>query len=383
MLKITELRIHYIQHALIMMTLAIGVLLCSIKSVAHSNHSHYQIDGYWLYHQFMHDYPDQANLVAPFEQQVLNSAVPLKAKQSQEIKIALIVPGNQISDYWVRNQRALEARLEELGIAYDIDDAYAGVESMTVAQMNVLVDAMDEQVDYIISTFYDAQHQKLLEHILSDSNVKLILLNITSPLKRWDGRQPFFYAGFDHILGTEILAREFKRRFPEGADYALLHYLKGYISEARGGAFIEGMNYLQQYRLLSSYYTDATQEGAYSNAVDLLNKKPHLDFIYASSTDIAIGATQAVIDRKKEGIVINGWGGGSKELEYLQKGYLDFTVMRMNDDTGVAIAEAIKNDLEGKKVPLIFSGQFELVTKEDTPLFIQQLKQRAFRYSDQ
>lgn len=56
--------------------------------------------------------------------------------------------------------------------------------------------------------------------------------------------------------------------------------------------------------------------------------------------------------------------------------------MRMNDDTGVAMTEAIKWDLEGKTMPLVYSGDFEVVTKQDPAASIEKLKARAFRYSD-
>lgn len=75
-------------------------------------------------------------------------------------------------------------------------------------------------------------------------------------------------------------------------------------------------------------------------------------------------------------------GGGSAELEALQDGRLAVTVMRMNDDTGIAMAEAIKRDLAGLPVPLVYSGEFELVTQNTTTEHIERLKQRAFRYSD-
>ncbi len=57
--------------------------------------------------------------------------------------------------------------------------------------------------------------------------------------------------------------------------------------------------------------------------------------------------------------------------------------MRMNDDTGVAMAEAIKCFLEGKAVPLVYSGDFEVVTKQDSTARIAELKARSFRFSDQ
>ncbi len=57
--------------------------------------------------------------------------------------------------------------------------------------------------------------------------------------------------------------------------------------------------------------------------------------------------------------------------------------MRMNDDNGVAMAEAIALDLQGRSgdVPLVFSGAFELVTADHDRSRIEALKRRAFRYS--
>ena len=58
--------------------------------------------------------------------------------------------------------------------------------------------------------------------------------------------------------------------------------------------------------------------------------------------------------------------------------------MRMNDDNGVAMAEAIHLDIEGKtdEIPTIFSGDFTLVKKGMSIKELNELQHRAFRYSD-
>ncbi len=57
--------------------------------------------------------------------------------------------------------------------------------------------------------------------------------------------------------------------------------------------------------------------------------------------------------------------------------------MRMNDDNGVAMAEAIKLDItsQSNKIPLIYSGQFVLIDKNIDDVKLDSLKQKAFRYS--
>ena len=83
-------------------------------------------------------------------------------------------------------------------------------------------------------------------------------------------------------------------------------------------------------------------------------------------------------------IKTNGWGGGSAELDAIVAGDLDFTVMRMNDDNGIAMAEAIKLDLadRGTDVPTIYSGDFALVDQLTSQYKLKKLKKRAFRYSN-
>jgi autoinducer 2-binding protein LuxP len=55
----------------------------------------------------------------------------------------------------------------------------------------------------------------------------------------------------------------------------------------------------------------------------------------------------------------------------------------MNDDNGVAIAEAVKMDMSGqsKNIPLIFSGEFVIATKDMSQKELDKLTERALRYS--
>ena len=102
------------------------------------------------------------------------------------------------------------------------------------------------------------------------------------------------------------------------------------------------------------------------------------------------GAVQKLVDDvvKEFGrldILVNGWGGGEAELQALQQQELDLTVMRINDDNGIAMAEAIKLDQLNlsQRIPHIFAGDIELLHKGASSSVINQLKQKAFRLSGQ
>ncbi|WP_071196948.1 substrate-binding domain-containing protein, partial [Vibrio cholerae] len=228
-----------------------------------------------------------------------------------------------------------------------------------------LMEALKNKSDYLIFTLDTTRHRKFIEHVLHSSETKLILQNITTPVKDWQGKQPMMYIGFDHEYGAQLLAQYYQAHAPK-KPYSVLYFSEGYISEARGDTFIQDMNAVHHFPLASSYYTKATEQSGYEATLNIVKNNPEIGFIYACATDVALGAAQALKELNRQDILVNGWGGGSAELEALAKGELDVTVMRMNDDTGVAMAEAIKWDLEGKSVPLVYSGDFEVVTKQDS-----------------
>lgn len=340
------------------------------------------LNGYWHYQEFLNANPQQKTLTESLSNAVRQSPARLNVKQSKPVTISVIYPGQQISDYWIRNIKAFEMRLEELGIEYQINQVFTRPNLDMRQQSLSLMEALKNNTDYLIFTLDTTRHRKFIEHVLSSSPTKLILQNITTPVRDWDSRQPMMYVGFDHETGAQQLAQYYREHVPKGSKYSVLYFSEGYVSDARGDTFIQQMEGTGDYQLASSYYTKATQESGYEATLNILKNDPDIKFIYACSTDVALGAAQALQEQNREDIQVNGWGGGSAELEALNEGHLDVTVMRINDDTGIAMAEAIKRDLEGEAVPVVYSGDFEIVTKEDSSQKIDVFKQRAFRYSD-
>ncbi|MGF1748282.1 autoinducer 2-binding periplasmic protein LuxP [Vibrio cionasavignyae] len=354
-------------------------LLIACSAPAWSSES---LPGYWEYHEFLNEFPQQNLLTESLSQAVRAPAVPLSITQKEPVTISVVYPGQQVSDYWVRNIKAFESRMDELGIDYEINQVFTRP-NIDIRQQSVsLMEAVKNKSGYLIFTLDTTRHRKFIEHVLHSTDTKLILQNITTPVKEWSSTQPFMYVGFDHVKGSHVLASYFKQTVSEKSAYSVLYFSEGYVSDARGGTFIQDMSAEDSYRLASSYYTKANKESGYQAAIDTLTEHPEIKFIYACATDVALGAAEAIKELKRDDVVINGWGGGSAELEAINKGDLDVTVMRMNDDTGVAMAEAIKWDLESKPVPTVFSGDFELVTSDDSATKIERLKAQAFRYSD-
>lgn len=346
---------------------------------------HAEMNDFWEVDDYLGQHPEQLERMTAFSARVAAPAQPLNERQRQipVIRIAKIYPAEQDSDYWRRNLRAFDARMDELGLRYQLTSYFSGpTEDDLARQLAHLELALTDDPDYLVYTLSSPEHVALVERIIANGRPKVILQNITTPLHRWDGMQPFMYVGFDHRRGTRMLAG-YMRQHSQG-NYAVLKPAPGYLSLVRGDSFVQAMSSSSQHRLVDTYHTDLDSERAYHATLDALQRQAELSMIYASSTDIALGAARALRQQGRlEQVLLNGWGGGTEELQALRSGLLDVTVMRLNDDSGVAIAEAISQDSAGKgsSLPLIYSGEMVLVDRQMSTVELEGYRRRAFRYS--
>lgn len=340
---------------------------------------------YWLLPEYLEANPGQAELSQAFEEMIRRPGVPPQLDQAEPARLFVVYPGLQQSDYWRRSVDSFSKRLDELGLKYEIVERFTKPGIDLRLHGALIQEVIRTSPDYLIFTLDALRHQGMIDRVIAAGKTKIILQNITTPLRLFDGRQPFLYVGFDHFRGTLLLAREYIRRFPDGARYAVFFGPKGYVSQMRGNTFVEQMNRHGSMNLRASYYVNFDRDRSYRAAKELFAKEPDLDFIYACSTDIALGILDAIRELDlQDKIIVNGWGGGSDELDALKRGELAFSVMRMNDDNGVAIAEAISLDLQkkGSSVPTVYSGDMVLVDQGMSNSELRELEARAFRYSN-
>ena len=343
-----------------------------------------RFEEYWTVEEFLNLFPDQKTLTDRFSARVRVPAID-EFSSNDVAKIAIVYPGLQTSDYWRRSLKSLEGRLKELGQNFEISSHFTKPGQNVGEQSLKLGEFLEAEPDFLIFTLNVNRHKSLIAKVISSNSTQVIIQNITTPLKSFLTQQPFQYVGFDHVLGTELLANRYLELFNEGADYAIFYGPPGYVSEMRGGTFLQVMQQNSDMRLKESYFVGFDRDKAFSAAMEVLKNHPEIKFIFSASTDIALGVMDAIKKSGRVGDVItNGWGGGSSELRAIQVGALDFTVMRMNDDNGVAMADAIALAKNGRaqEVPVIYSGDIVLVEKSMSATDIGVLKTRAFRYSE-
>lgn len=352
-----------------------GIIITGTQAEAASDYI--SLDAYLEMH------PEQQPIVNQFADLVRSPAVPITQPLAQPVRIAIIYPGLQASDYWRRSQSSFEQRLHSLGVPFEVKSFFSHPSVETALQSQQLSRALEWKPDYLAFTLNVAPQGQMVERLLAQGTPKLILQNITTPLAGWQSHPPFLYVGFDHAQGTQLMAEWMLNRIDYGGKYLLLYYSPGYVSQMRGDTFAAEAAKYPNIQQVGAFFTDGNQERAYQAARKTLEAHPDLKMIYACSTDVALGALRALREMNRLDVLLNGWGGGDAELMELQQKGLDVTVMRINDDNGIAMAEAIKLDLEGhpQQVPQVFSGDIKLLDSDMTPVQLAHLKQRAFRLS--
>lgn len=362
--------------------LAIVGLVCFFGPILHASADRF--DEYWAVDEFLNRYPEQKQITDVFSARVRKPATT-EFTSNKVAKIAIVYPGIQASDYWRRSIVSLEKRLQELGQTYEISSHFTKPGLNVGEQGQKLGEFLANAPDFLIFTLNVNRHKALISKLMARKSTHVILQNITTPLKAFAAQQPFQYVGFDHAIGTALLAQQYLAQYKDGAEYAIFYGPPGYVSEMRGGTFLQEMQQYPEMEHKESYFVGFDRQKAFKAAVEVLTNHPDLKFIFSSSTDIAFGVVDAIKKLGREGDVItNGWGGGSAELRAIQSGDLDFTVMRMNDDSGAAMADAIALAQNGRaqEVPVIYSGDIVLVVKSMSANDIGVLKTRAFRYSE-
>lgn len=339
---------------------------------------------YWSLQDYLTQFPAQHAISQRFAKVVRQPSVPLTQPLADTVRIVMLTPDQQVSDYWSRNQQSLSKRLAELGVLFTLQKYSSLPSTSHREQEQQLADALQSDPDYLILTLNSQREVILLDKLMTRERPKIIVMNITTPLKHLEQKQPFLYVGFDHREGTRLLNNKIKEMMGNQASYLMLYGTRGYVSQARGDEFIELNMAEPDINMAQAFYTDVNPEKAKQAVLQTLREKPDINLIYACTTDIALGAAQALkILNKEDKTILNGWGGGSAELDALAAGDLDLTVMRMNDDSGVAIAEAIRLDQVGETalVPLIYSGAFAIIDQQTSQAELERLKDDAFRYS--
>ena len=125
---------------------AISPLITSIGDLGHAS-EYYTIAEYEQLH------PEQEALRKTFSEIVSKKGSRVtRAAGEKQIRIAVIYPGHQVSDYWRRSIVAFKARMDEIGLNYRINEFFTKPAVDYRIQEQMIRKSLDLNPDYLIFT---------------------------------------------------------------------------------------------------------------------------------------------------------------------------------------------------------------------------------------
>jgi len=321
--------------------------------------------------------PKQEPLAEQFTSVVNSLPSPIGIIQKRPIQVAILLFGNVNS---LENNSLLlsfRRRMRELEIDYRLDiynDA-----SEYGRNLEPYLRMEKAQPDYIVMTKMGAVQRRFLERFLRSDATKVIVYDFASPLIHWMNHPPLMYIGFDQKKATKELASYLDRQLPPDASISALVLPVSYLGHARCDLFLDEMmsygRHISRIREVSDNREDAF------NSTRVLIKENSSDFIFSCSQNIAVGVVAALKENKVTNIQTNAWGLFSDGLEESESARVKVSVLFMMDNLSIAVAEAIKLDLEGKNMPNLYVARSNLMPAKLGTESLFLMVQQAYHYS--
>lgn len=320
-----------------------------------------------------------------FQNTVSSPSTPITKTITSPIRIALIYPSADVSDFWVRNYTAMTRRLEELNIPF-VADQFSSRQIEHSLQTRYSHEVINSEKPYDFVIFGPSELDIQAENIqaLSQSDkFKTFIWAFHTPNKTWK-HVPDAWFDFSSSMGAKVLCDYVVKDLGEDIYFALNRGIPGITDTQRSQDFSDCVEekggWINMYEHFGQYQPQGGADGARLIAKNF----PEVTMLHNANTAMTMGALE-VLDKLKlnDKIFITGWGGTAKEIQEIRNGELNATPMRMSDDLGVGTAEAIKYYLEGKpeSVPIIYLGRITVVNNKMSAAEIDGLSAEAFRYS--
>ena len=335
-----------------------------------------------------HWLPEQVN--APGKLEALQAAtgeeaVKFSGKQDKPVRIALIYPSSDTSDFWARNYIAMTERLNQVGIEFETTEfASRQIEHSLQSTYATQVAQDADLYDYVIFGPSElATQADNIEKLVQTDGLTTYVWAFHTPLKQFK-KQPAAWFDFSSAYGAQKICDYMLERLGNDVTYAMNRGIPGVTDNQRSGDFKDCVAEKGNWNVVYEHYGEYQREGGFDGTNSIIQAYPEATVIHNANTAMAMGSVEAqVAAEKHEDIFSTGWGGTGLELDAIRRGELNATPMRMGDDVGAATAEAIKADMEGRadELPLVFLGRITVAHDELSAEELDALQKEAFRFS--
>ncbi|BDU37027.1 substrate-binding domain-containing protein [Vibrio nigripulchritudo] len=310
---------------------------------------------------------------------------PLTKKPEKPIRIAIIYPSADISDFWVRNYTAMTKRLEALKLPFEVTEFTSKQieHSLQTQHTNSVLNA-EVSYDFVIFGPSELELQSSnIQKLAASTDFQTFIWAFHTPNPEWEF-QPDAWFDFSSAMGAEVLCDYVIKHLGNDVSFAANRGIPGITDTQRSQGFIDCVEEKGEWLSVYEHFGQYQKLGGADGVRLILDNFPEVTMVHNANTAMTMGAVDALREAKKlDDIFITGWGGTAKEIEKIKLDELDATPMRMSDDLGVATAESIKFYLEKRasEVPLIYLGRITVAHSDMSDVELNTLTREAFRYS--
>jgi ABC-type sugar transport system substrate-binding protein len=309
---------------------------------------------------------------------LLGLSIGTSDARAEAMRIAYLSPSFDVSDAWERVFWAIQARLEEVGVDFEIQALAVASHVDHAGQLAQVESVIAKGADYVFlgPTEYEAAIPALRK--LKQAEIPTVVFNFLEPHEDEQARA-MMYVAFSHEEGGRLSGEWAAEHLGGKGKIAILQGAPGVVSDQRSGGFLKVVEQYPDIEIIMGPHTDFDRSKAFDAAQNLLTAHDDIDLIYGVSTAVGLGAAQVVRQAgKSDQIATMGFGGTGDEIVAMNEGWLTASVLRSIDDSGVAIADAFVAHSKGEEVPQVWGGPFVMVDKDsDAAALVEQ----ANRYS--
>ena len=286
------------------------------------------------------------------------------AAQDKTLQIAYLSPSFDISDAWERVYWAMRARLDELGVKYEVTQLAVQNASDHAGQLAQVEAVIQRGADYVFlgATEYESAAVGLRK--LKAAQIPTVVYNFLVPHADENVRA-MQYIAFDHAEGGRLAGEWTVEKLGGKGKVAILQGVPGVVSDLRMKGFADVVSKHPEIEVIVGVHTDFDRVKAFEATQNLIAAHPDLDVIYGVSTAVGLGIGQALkaagLSDKVRSI---GFGGTGDEIKAMKEGWLSASPLRSIDDSGVAVADAFHAHLNGNPVEPVWSGPFVMIDAE-------------------
>jgi len=298
--------------------------------------------------------------------------------RAEPMRIAYLSPSFDVSDAWERVYWAMQGRLDELGVEYEVQALAVASHVDHAGQLAQVESVIAGGVDYVFlgPTEYEAAIPALRK--LKQAGVPTVVYNYLEPHADEQVRA-MSYIAFAHDEGGRLSGEWAAEHLGGKGKLVIIQGAPGVASDLRRDGFLSVIDKHPDIEVVIGPHTDFDRSKAFDAAQNLLTAHDDINLIYGASTTIGLGSAQAIRQAgKTDQIASMGFGGTGDEIVAMKEGWLTASVLRSIDDSGVAVADAFVAHSKGEPVQQVWGGPFVMIDKDSDAAA---LGEHANRYS--